>query len=97
VPIGAPAMTTVAKGLATPAAVPTRAPVMVPRAMLAGAPMVAATAKGSAVPAAGPAGVLVLASKKGRPPGGWSRAVTVAPTAVPAGAPVATTAPTLRS
>jgi hypothetical protein len=64
---GAPATAAVAKGPTTLAAVPTRAPAVVP----IGVPTAIIVAKGPAVPAVGPAGTLAPATKKGRPASGW--------------------------
>jgi hypothetical protein len=77
----APTTAVVDKGSTTPTAVPTRAPTST------------AAAKGPA----GPTGALTPATEKGRPTKGWGCETTVAPATVPAGAPVATTAPTARS
>jgi hypothetical protein len=67
-------------------------PATVPTAVLAGAPMAATAAKERAAPTAGPAGVLTPAAMKGVSAEAWGRV-----TAVPGGAPAATTTPTTHS
>jgi hypothetical protein len=82
VPIGVP--TTVAEAAKEPT---------VPAVGPAGAPTTVVVAKEPVMPAVGP----VRATMKGGPTEGWGHAATVVPTAVPAGVPVATTAPTTHS